>query len=174
MRSGTLRGMPVVALLAASVALAGCATSPGASLGTPTTATPTASASPQTAAPSAPSPTPSTPSTPAPPASPDDATAPTAPTAPSAADVCIERHEESLNPGDGERFTGEPVVYERSLDPRWLVVIPAENIYGPLYVECIVSDTDSGPQVESNLSMVADLFDDEHLQYRLNNNDGGA
>ncbi|KAA9083763.1 hypothetical protein [Microbacterium radiodurans] len=161
--------MPVVALLAASVALAGCATSPGA--GAPTTATPTASASPQTATPSDASATP-TPS--APPASPDAATAPSAPPAPSAADVCIERHEESLNPGDGERFTGEPVVYERSLDPRWLVVIPAENIYGALYVECIVSDTDSGPQVESNLSMVADLFDDEHLQYRLNNNEGGA
>lgn len=159
------KGLAVAALIVASVGFTGCA-------GPAPTPTPTPSAT-RTATPA-----PSVTATPS--ASPSPSATPTASaeasegemTGDQAIEVCLRLHDEYASAGESLVPTGAAQVYDRTVEPHWLVLIPASNSYGPGYIQCILGGTYADPVHTGVGEMVSDIVTDEYIEHTRTVNDG--
>ncbi|WP_394279373.1 hypothetical protein [Microbacterium sp.] len=168
----TTRASAIGLLVVAAAMLAGCAPEPAPAPTSSLSPTPTASASATPTGAVTPEPVPS--------ASPSGSLSPepsatTAPpagemTAAQAAQLCLEKHQDEPI-SEGETVTGEPIVFERYLDPRWYVQVPAENEFAELYQECILGGPADDPTWNLIGGVVRDEADDEYVEYQRTYND---
>lgn len=166
------RSLVVGAVVAVAVALAGCvATGPEpAATGTATsTGRPTPSGTPSSTSPPSPTGSPTPPSTAS--AEPDPSRDEEL-TADQAVEVCLERYE-SFGPAEFRATpSGAPRTYERHVQPHWLVLIPAVNINGSLYIECRLGGPYSDPHMRGVGEIAEFLVTDEYIQRAIDENEG--
>lgn len=92
-------------------------------------------------------------------------------TADEAAALCLDNHARAGFVGD-TRVTGEPRVVERFVDPKWLVLIPAENEYGPLYIDCRLGGPADNPSNRGVGEASVSVYTEEYIEWLRYNNEG--
>lgn len=89
-----------------------------------------------------------------------------------AIEVCLRLHDEYAGAGESLVPTGAAQVYDRTVEPHWLVLIPASNSYGPGYIQCILGGTYADPVHTGVGEMVSDIVTDEYIERTRTVNDG--
>ena len=89
-----------------------------------------------------------------------------------AVEVCLRLHDEYASAGESLVPTGAAQVYDRTVEPHWLVLIPASNSYGPGYIQCILGGTYADPVHTGVGEMVSDIVTDEYIEHARTVNDG--
>lgn len=89
-----------------------------------------------------------------------------------AVEVCLRLHDEYASAGESLVPTGAAKVYDRTVEPHWLVLIPASNSYGPGYIQCILGGTYADPVHTGVGEMVSDIVTDEYIEHARTVNDG--
>ncbi|MGZ0068048.1 hypothetical protein [Microbacterium arborescens] len=87
--------------------------------------------------------------------------------------VCEKAHE-TTDFGGGGRISGQPQVHERAVEPRWLVLIPAENQHGSYYLECLVEEHGVDLRADQFGTLQQDALTEDYLSWRINVNAIGA
>lgn len=83
-----------------------------------------------------------------------------------AAAICLTLVEPGLR---SSVITGEPQIHERAVDPRWLILFPAENGISAHQVMCVIGGDPANPDVLS--TSVRSTLTPEELATRLASND---
>ena len=68
--------------------------------------------------------------------------------------------------------TGQPQAYQYRFEPKWLVVVPGENSYGPLDIVCTVYGTAQAPLLEGVGEHAAGQVDEQYIEMVLNGEGG--
>ncbi|MBN9177789.1 MAG: hypothetical protein J0I43_10525 [Microbacterium sp.] len=89
-----------------------------------------------------------------------------------AVEVCLRLHDEYGTAAESLEPTGTAQVYDRTVEPHWLVLIPAENSYGPGYIECILGGPYSDPVHIGVGEMVDESVTDEYIERTRTVNEG--
>lgn len=89
-----------------------------------------------------------------------------------AVEVCLRLHDEYAGAGESLVPTGAAQVYDRTVEPHWLVLIPASNSYGQGYIQCILGGSYADPVHTGVGEMVSDIVTDEYIEHTRTVNDG--
>lgn len=93
-------------------------------------------------------------------------------TADQAVEVCLQRYESFAPPELRAEPSGDPQTYERNVQPHWLVLIPALNGTGPMYIECRLGGPYSNPHMRGVGEIAGFLVTDEYIQRAIDENEG--
>lgn len=157
------KGLAVAALIGAGIGFTGCA---GPAPAPTPSATRTATVAPIATATASASPSPS----PTPTASAEASEGEM--TGDQAVEVCLRLHDEYASAGESLVPTGAAKVYDRTVEPHWLVLIPASNSHGPGYIQCILGGTYADPVHTGVGEMVSDIVTDEYIERMRTVNEG--